>query len=206
MLPASKETHTLVKIVFDDGGVEFAKRVSEGEINPLTREESSVKPTVRLPSQTFDWSFDEKPEISAVDEIWLRTAIEHLATIHDERGRGTPGDQAFCIFEISGVYLQFLAKWDTSEFIAEAVSATSNPELEPLLNEEKQSLLSKLHYSPPETSPNYCQTIQISTSGDIVNVAKLAFMTFAYVYDVRDFGKAEFKIFLPDNSSAPRPI
>ena len=95
--------------------------------------------------------------------------------------------QAFCIFEVGKVYVQFLASWDAETLLCEAVSAKSVPEIAPVLKTEGDEALRKLGFKPPEISPNYSQTIKIKSAEDLGYATRLAFRVLKQAYRVANF-------------------
>ena len=60
--------------------------------------------------------------LASEEQKWLANAFTHLNRIYEKREAGSPGKNAFCVFEIGKVYVQFLARWDAEELVCEAVT------------------------------------------------------------------------------------
>jgi hypothetical protein len=95
--------------------------------------------------------------LTSEERSWLATAFARLNRIYEKREAGRPGKNAFCIFEVGKVYVQFLASWDAETLLCEAVSAKSVPEIAPVLKTEGEEALQRFGFKAPEVSPNYSQ-------------------------------------------------
>jgi hypothetical protein len=76
----------------------------------------------------------------------------------------------------------------------ESVSKEYVPEIAQVLTREKKDrLVREFGFTPPGSSKNFSRKIEIQNSFDLAYVARLAFRILRDVYDVTDFGLAEFK-------------
>ena len=135
--------------------------------------------------------------LTSEEKSWLATAFAHLNRIYENREVGRPGKEAFCIFEVGNLYVQFRASWDAEQLVCEAASAKSVPELGLILTTESDEALHRLGFEAPEISPNYSQTIKIEGVEDLGYTARLAFRVLKQVYLVADFSSATFRENIP---------
>jgi hypothetical protein len=146
---------------------------------------------------------DEPPlgTLSSTERKWLSTAFDQLQLIYKEREAGNPRDNAFCIFEIGNVYIQFLARWDAQLLVCEAVSAKSNPQVETILATEGDATLRTFGFEPPSVSPNYSQTIKVDGVEELAYAARLAFRVLKQVYHVEDMSAVTLKVQVPSKTA-----
>jgi hypothetical protein len=140
--------------------------------------------------------------LTSEEQKWLVTAFAQLNRIYEKRRAGSPGKNAFCVFEAGSVYVQFLASWDADQLVCEAASAKSVPEIASILQADGNNVLRSLGFNDPEISPNYSQTIDIKGVNDIGYATRLGFRTLKKAYRVTDFGAATFRVNSPINSSS----
>jgi hypothetical protein len=136
--------------------------------------------------------------ISLAEQRWLVSAFDLLKQIDQQRMKGRPSANAFCIFEAGDIYVQFIAPLDSNQLLFEAVSAQSNPEITKVLTSEKEKLLFRFGFEPVGVSPNYSQRIDINNDDDLACAARLAFRVLKEVYQVGDFDSARFKLRIPN--------
>ena len=136
-------------------------------------------------------------DLTSEEHSWLATALAHLNRIYKKRGAGSPGKEAFCIFEVGKVYVQFLASWDAEKLACEAASGKSIPEIGAILTTESDEALRGFGFNAPEISPNYSQIIEINGVEDLAYAARLAFRVLKQVYRVANFSSATFKERIP---------
>jgi hypothetical protein len=135
--------------------------------------------------------------LKADEQCWLRTALDYLKQIYENRESGRLGKEAFCIFAVGKAYVQFRASWDARELVCEAVSAKSVPEIAEVLTTEGEETLRKLGFEAPKSSPNYSQTIKIEDIKDLAYAARLAFRALKQAYQVTNFDFISFKKNIP---------
>jgi hypothetical protein len=140
--------------------------------------------------------------LTSEEQSWLATAFAHLNRIYEKRAAGRPGKNAFTVFEVGNVYVQFLAPWDAEELVCEAVSPKSVSEAAEILQADGDKVLRKLDFMPPEISPNYSQKIKIEGVDDLGYATRLAFRVLKQVYRVADFSSATFTERIPNSSVA----
>jgi len=139
--------------------------------------------------------------LTSQDQRWIATAFVSLHRIWQNREASAPGDNAWCLFEVGDIYVQFLAPWNAQLLVCEAVSAKFVPDIANLLTKQTNATLHRLGFARPQTSPNYSQTIIVEGIEDLADAARLAFYVLREVYCVAQFGRATFKVKLP--MSAP---
>ena len=138
--------------------------------------------------------------LTSEEQSWLTTAFALLNRIYERRAIGRPGKNAFCVFEVGNIYVQFLAPWDAEQLVCEAVSAKSVPEVATILRAAGDKVLRSLGFEPTGISPNYSQTINIKGIDDLGYAARLGFRVLKYAYGVTDFGSMTFTA---NNAGAP---
>jgi hypothetical protein len=140
------------------------------------------------------------------EQSWLVTAVIYLNRIFEERKDGRPGNQAFCIFDVGKLYVQFLAPWDGEELVCEAASAKTVPIIGEILAKEGSETLRKLGFDPPAISPNYSQLIKIGGADDLGYAARLGFRVLKQVFQVTDFSAATFGENIPESKETTHEI
>ncbi|HTA99830.1 MAG TPA: hypothetical protein VK804_05070 [Bradyrhizobium sp.] len=129
---------------------------------------------------------------------WLATALVSLKQIFEQREAGRLGNQAYCIFEVGNLYVQFLAPWDGEELLCEVGSAKSAAPIATVFAAKVKASLLRLGFDLPGFSPNCSQQIQIRSLRDLSNAAQLGFGVLKQVYQVKDFGSATFRTNIPE--------
>jgi hypothetical protein len=135
--------------------------------------------------------------LTSEERSWLTNAFGHLYRIYENREASRPGKNAFCIFKVGNVYVQFYAPSDAEELVCEAVSAKFVPEVAGILGADGEMALRRLGFMPPEISANYSQKIKIGGVDDLASAARLAFRVLKQVYKVAEFSLATFKENIP---------
>jgi hypothetical protein len=137
--------------------------------------------------------------LTSEEQSWLANAYANLNRVYENRMAGGPGTEAFCIFAVGKVYVQFRARWKAKKLLCEAVSTKFIPELAAVLMPKGDEGLREFGFAPSEISPNYSQIIEIKSTEDLGYAARLAFRVLKQVYCVADFGLATFKDHIPSD-------
>ena len=139
------------------------------------------------------------------DRTFLETAHAHLAQIHAHREQGRPSDNAFCIFDVGDVYLQFLARPRQTDLSFEAVSEVSAPALAPLLS-SKQGLLRNLGLRKSTASPNYVRNVADTSPEGLFRLSGVALEILHKVYEVHDLKGTRWTLRIPSVVPPATPI
>lgn len=151
---------------------------------------------------------DEQPlgSLSPIEQNWLEDAVLNLIQIDALRNGKTINKSAHCIFEVGSAYFQCQAPNYAKYMICEAVSAKSVPRIGAILTPKKKArLMREFGFTAPSLSPNFFRKVEIKSNDDLAYVARIAFRVLRDIYGMKDFGTANFKLWMPDPVAPPLP-